>query len=512
MHEAPEPVHAAQDPVHATRDPDGHARPKTTDTVIITFSEIISALSFAIDLTEDAVPGHALRSCLLGMRIARALGMPARELEALYYALLLKDVGCSNHGLRLEHRMRGDQRRENGAATDPRRSRSRGAREVLKLFQEETRGEAPLRRKFRRLLHMRPLERRSDQEMILLRCERGANITRKLGLSAATCEAVFALDERWDGAGAPLQLRAQAIPLLARIVTLAEHLDAFACEGVPTRAIDRMGEQSGRWFDPELVEVAFALNRAGQLWTDCLPTDDLDLCRRLVIGLDPKASDGVGADEIDRICEAFADVVDAKSPFTYRHSVGVAQVAVSMGTTLALPPDRLRMVQRAALLHDLGKLAVPNAILDKSDRLSPEEWHAVVEHPRLTQQILARIEPFAELAAIAGAHHEKLDGSGYPNGLREHQLGIESRVIAVADTYRAMTEGRPYRPGVSHAVAVGKLRELTPHQLDARCVEALNLCCDPARGVPAPALEDLARLRKRPGSVPAGGAWQAFTA
>ena len=505
MHEAPEPV-------YGTQYPDGQASPKTTDTVVITFSEIISALSFAIDLTEDAVPGHALRSCLLGMRIARALGVGTRELEALYYALLLKDVGCSSNGSRLGPRIFRDERQENEAATDPRRPRLRGTRDALKLIQEEARGKAPQQQRFRRLLHMGPRQRRSDQEMILLRCERGANIARKLGLSTVTCDAVFALDERWDGAGAPLRLRGQAIPLLARIVTLAEHLDAFACECTPTVAMNRMREQSGRWFDPELVDVAFALNHAGQLWTDCLPTDNLEICRRLVIGLDPEGSDGVGADEIDRICEAFADVVDAKSPFTYRHSVGVAQVAVSMGTTLALPPDRLRVVQRAALLHDLGKLAVPNTILDKSECLSAEEWHAVVEHPRLTQQILARIEPFAELAAIAGAHHEKLDGSGYPNGLREDQLGIESRVIAVADTYRAMTEGRPYRPGVSHAVAVGKLRELTPHQLDARCVEALDLSCDPARGTPAPALEDLSRLRKRPASASAGGAWQAFTA
>ncbi len=505
-------MHEASEPARGKQYLNGLTSAQATGVVVITFSEIISALSFAIDLTEDAAPGHALRSCLLGMRIARALGMTAKELESLYYALLLKDVGCSSNGSRLGHKVRRDEHRENEAATDPRKPRARETQRAFKLIQGEMHAEAPLRQRFRRLLHMEPRQRSSDQEMILLRCERGAKITRKLGLSAATCDTVFALDERWDGAGGPLRRQGQAIPLLARIVTLAEHLDAFACECTPAVAMDRMLEQSGRWFDPELVQVAFALDHAGQLWTHCLPADDLDLCRQLVIGLDPEASHGVDADEIDRICEAFADVVDAKSPFTYQHSLGVAQIAVSMGTTLALPPDRLRVVQRAALLHDLGKLAVPNTILDKSGRLSVEEWHAVIEHPRLTQQILSRIEPFAELAAIAGAHHEKLDGSGYPNGLREDQLGIESRVIAVADTYRAMTEGRPYRPGVSHAVAVGKLRELTPHQLDARCVEALDLCCNPARGTPAPALEHLAQLRKRPASVPAGGNWQAFSA
>ena len=478
-----------------------------TGKIVITFSEIISALSFAIDLTEDAVPGHALRSCLLGMRIGRAFGTNAAELESLYYALLLKDVGCSSNASRLSQIVRGEERLGRGAATD----RRTGTRHSVKSSREETRGEFPLRQHFRRILHMGARRRRSDQEMILLRCERGANITRKLGLAAATCDAVFALDERWDGSGSPLHREGQAIPLLARIVTLAEHLDAFACECNPAAALGFVRERSGRWFDPELVQVVSALDRSGQLWTQCLPTDDLDVSRRLVIGLDPEASDGVGAEEIDRICEAFADVVDAKSPFTYRHSVGVAKVAVAVAATLRLPPDRLQVVHRAALLHDLGKLSVPNTILDKSGRLTAEEWHTVMEHPRLTQQILARIEPFAELAEIAGAHHEKLDGSGYPNQLREHQLGIESRVIAVADIYRALTEGRPYRPGLPHAAAVGKLRELTPHKLDARCVEALDLCCDPARGAPA-SPEGVALLRKGPVPARVGGMYQAFTA
>ena len=498
MHDASEPAHSR------------HRSDEFRSDVVITFSEIISALSFATDLTEDAVPGHALRSCLLGMRIGQALGMPERELESLYYALLLKDIGCSSHASRLGHLVLGREPSGAGAATDPRRPRQADARDALQLIQEQSRRESQ-QQPSHRLLHMGARQQGSDREMILLRCERGARITRKLGLSAATCNTVFAVDERWDGSGSPLHLRGRAIPLPARIVTLAEHLDAFACECTPAAALDRVRERSGGWFDPELVAIASALHQAGQLWTQCVPTDDLDASRRLVIALGPKAADGVGAAEIDRICEAFADVVDAKSPFTYRHSVGVAQIAVAVATALPLPPDRLRVVHRAALLHDLGKLSIPNTILEKSERLTADEWHTVVEHPRLTQQILARIEPFAELAQIAGAHHEKLDGSGYPDGLREDQLGIESRVIAVADTYRAMTEGRPYRPGVPHAVAVGKLRELTPHQFDTRCVEALNLCCDPARVGPVASL-DGSVPGKKPLAAETGGIYQRFIA
>ena len=506
-------MHEASEAAHRVGRPDAFRSAGTAGKVVITFSEILSALSFAIDLTEDADPGHALRSCLLGMRLGQVLGLSARELEPLYYALLLKDIGGSINASRLGQIARGDERLDpRGAATDPRKTPSRGPQYVWERMDEERRGELAPGQQFGRVLHMDACRRRSDREMLLLRCERGANILRKLGFSVATCEAVLALDERWDGSGSPRRLHGGAIPRLARIISLAEHLDAFAYELTPAAAIAELRERSGRWFDPELVEAAYALDSFGQLWTECLPTDDLDVTRQRVIALDPKASGGVGAEEIDRICEAFADVVDAKSPFTYHHSVGVAQVAVAMAAKLGLPPDRLRVVHRAALLHDLGKLSVPNSILDKNGRLTADEWHTVMEHPRRTQQILSRIEPFAELAEIAGAHHEKLDGSGYPNGLREPELRIESRVIAVADIYQALTEGRPYRPGASHATAVRKLREMTPHQLDVSCVEALDACCDPACATPAAAVQNPILERKRPAAVRAGRVYQTFTA
>ena len=506
-------MHNASEPGHRVDRPGTFQSTGSAVKVVITFSEILSALSFAIDLTEDAVPGHALRSCLLGMRLGQALGMSTKELEPLYHALLLKDIGCSSNASRLGQMVGEDERLDqSGAATDPRKTPPLGTRYAWDRIREHRASKPQPGQQFGRILHMDVRRRQSDRKMLSLRCERGAKILRKLGLSAATSDAVLALDERWDGSGSPRRLHGGAIPLLTRIITLAEHLDALACELTPEAALAELKQRSGRWFDPELVQVALTLHGSGQLWTQCLATDDLDVTRQLVIGLDSKASEGVGAEEIDRICEAFADVVDAKSPFTYRHSVGVAQVAVAIADTLGLAPDRLRVVHRAALLHDLGKLSVPNTILDKSGRLSAEEWNMVMEHPRLTQQILARIEPFAELAEIAGAHHEKLDGSGYPNGLRGHQLGIESRLIAVADTYRAMTEGRPYRPGVPHAVAVGKLRELVPHQLDARCLEALDVCCNPARRAPTAALEGLTLERKGPTPARAGSVYQTFTA
>jgi HD-GYP domain-containing protein (c-di-GMP phosphodiesterase class II) len=138
-----------------------------------------------------------------------------------------------------------------------------------------------------------------------------------------------------------------------------------------------------------------------------------------------------------------------------------------------LTGQKRTLVHRAALLHDIGKLRVPNSILDKPGKLDAEEWRVVQEHPRLTREILSRVGPFDQLAAIAGAHHEKLDGSGYPDRLTADRLSLEARIIAVADVYGALTEDRPYRPGMKVEQALEIIARDVPHKLDADCYEAL---------------------------------------
>jgi putative nucleotidyltransferase with HDIG domain len=249
----------------------------------------------------------------------------------------------------------------------------------------------------------------------------------------------------------------------------------FACERSPEEAIETLMERSGAWFDPSLVKVVCRLENEGRLWTSCLPDDNIEFARELALGLEPFPGSGirmgVQMDEIDNICEAFADVVDAKSPFTYHHSVGVAEVAREIANSLGLPPARCQLVWRAALLHDLGKLAVPNTILDKPGRLTEEEFAIVKEHPRLSREILARIKPFREMAEIAGAHHERVNGTGYPDHLSADHLSLEAKLVAVADFYRALVEDRPYRLGMSHKEAMVVLRNAP---VDPVCVEALD--------------------------------------
>jgi len=209
------------------------------------------------------------------------------------------------------------------------------------------------------------------------------------------------------------------------------------------------------------------------LWNNCLASDSQDDTRQAVLDLDGGRRHKLGTGRIDQICEAFADVVDAKSHFTFRHSMGVADAAMLIAQGMGLPMERVQLVRRAALLHDIGKLSVSNAILDKSTKLNEKEWKAVERHPGLTRQILERVGPFREMAMIAGEHHEKLDGSGYPNRLMAPQLSLESRIIAVADVYGALSEDRPYRAALENKEILAIMTKLAPQKLDGNCMDVL---------------------------------------
>ena len=446
----------------------------------ISLSAIISALSFAVDLTEGTVPGHSLRTCVLGMRIANAIELPLDQATALHRALLLKDVVYSTsspYALPSESEQQRLPKKSNKLRnwSGQHRAATLGANFSWFGFLPQTSKMQQLARLGRMALQQRQdLSRQSP-----LRSERCAGIVQKLDLSQETLRAIHSLEEHWDGSGYPERLKGPDIPLLGRILGVAQHLDIYASERGQDTAIRELHERSSHWFDPKLIRVVDALESRNGLWQQCLASDGTDMARQLALDMEPIQQHASSPADVDRICEAFADVVDAKSPFTYRHSVGVADIATSMATVLQLAPDRVQLVRRAALLHDLGKLAIPNSVLDKPGDLTPEEWDMVVQHPRVTREILSRIDSFAQLAEIAGAHHEKLDGSGYPDGLTASQLSLEARIVAVADVYQALIEQRPYRVGLAHSEAMKVLHRLAGVKLDAHCIAAIAVARDP---------------------------------
>lgn len=434
----------------------------------IRVSEILSALSYALDLTEGQPMGHSVRACIIGMRLAQQIGLPAPERADLYYSLLLKDAGCSSNSSRLFHIVTADEikAKRDVKLTDW----TRVGWESLQYALTHVATDLPFLQRIRRLFQVAATQQQDSCALVKIRCERGADIAKQLGFSDRVVSGIYSLDEHWNGRGYPDGLRKDEIPLFSRIANLSQTLDVFHTDRGPSAAIDVASRRSGRWFDPQLVNAAVCMSKNGTLWTGL---DSPDLLHK-VIALEPEQRRiPANEDAIDNICQAFAEVIDAKSPFTYRHSSGVAEAAMEIAHWFGMKPRDVKLLRRAALLHDLGKLSVPNAILEKPGKLTDEEWTIVRKHPYYTLEILKRIPGFEALGEEAAAHHEKLDGSGYWRGLVAEQLSTFARILAVADIFDALRAKRPYRDSLPLEKTFSILREESPHALDLPCIEAL---------------------------------------
>jgi HD-GYP domain-containing protein (c-di-GMP phosphodiesterase class II) len=430
-------------------------------------SEILSALSCALDITEGQPPGHAVRTGLIGMRIAGRAGVPMEDRGALFYALLLKDLGCSSNAARLCAIFGADDRALKRAhkLTDW----SRSGPSLAYAVRNAVPNASPMSRAFR-VASMAFKERNSGREMVQTRCERGADIASMLGFTGATREAIRTLDEHWDGHGMPDGLSGTAIPLLGRIVGLAQSVEVFASSFGVDAALAIAIERRGRWFDPALVDAFESVAGDDGFWAQVLGRSP----ERHLAALEPEDHILI-ADQarLDDIARAFARVIDAKSPFTYLHSERVAELAVTIGRRLHFDEVELRDLRRAGLLHDIGKLGVSTLILDKPDRLTERERGDMRVHPAYTQRILERVTAFGGIVEIASAHHERLDGKGYHLGLPAERLSPMSRALAVADVYEALTAERPYRRGLPRNEAVAILRGQAGTALCTAAVEAL---------------------------------------
>ena len=431
-------------------------------------SAVISALSYALDLTEGQPMGHSMQTCLIGMRLAVALGLPVSIQTDLYYALLLKDAGCSSNASKLFHLLRSDDIKAKGDLKD--KDWTQTGIDSLRYAIGHAATGKPFLERVRTLIHMasNPI---TSCELVNIRCERGASIARQIGFSLDVAMAIASLDEHWDGNGYPMGLKGEDIPLLSRIMNLAQTLAVFWSMGGPSAADEVMTRRLGCWFDPELVRLARLLGATGELWTG-LGDEEI---QGLVTEMEPREYQvSFDSDRLDSLCLAFSEVIDAKSPFTYRHSQGVAAAAVSVVKQMGLPGEDLTLLRRAGLLHDIGKLSVPNTILEKPGKLDANEWQVVKKHPYYTLEILRRVPGFLHLSDVAASHHERLDGTGYFRGWKANQLSLHARILAVADVNDALAAARPYREALALEKVFAIMGSEAPHALDADCLEAMR--------------------------------------
>lgn len=241
---------------------------------------------------------------------------------------------------------------------------------------------------------------------------------------------------------------------------------------------ERLAGLAGTLFAPHLVDVFLHISQVDAMWLMLQGEHVKDYLRRWY---EPDIVHSVDFETLKGLAVIFAHIVDAKSAFTAEHSIGVARLSRYLGGLFELPLRRREMLEIAGMLHDLGKLRVPDEVLDKPGPLDPEEFLLIRQHSFDTFAILRQIKGFGEIARWAGDHHETMGGSGYPYGHAQADLPLESRILAVADIFQALAQNRPYRKPMDPAQIIGVLHskakrgELDPVVVD-RCEENLHRC------------------------------------
>jgi putative nucleotidyltransferase with HDIG domain len=436
-------------------------------TQTIRSAELLSALSHALDLTEGQPQGHCVRACWIGTHIGKAINLSPQELSELYYTLLLKDLGCSSNAARIcqlyltdDLTFKSDFKLIDGSLS-----------QALRFVLSHTGLQSGMAERFRAVVNIMKNGGEISKELIEARCHRGADIARMMGFSDRVATSIQHLDEHWDGRGKPEGVAARKIPTAAQIALLAQVADVFHTASGKDAAVREIESRSGTWFAPDLVEVFKALADWDGLWE---PLSSPQL-QSHVLSLEPSDHQRMATeDDLDRVAKGFAMVIDSKSPFTRGHSDRVAIFTDLIAEELGHAEQHRRWLRRAALLHDIGKLAISNTILDKPAKLTDEEFAVIKTHPVHSQNILKSVTAFADMADIAAHHHERLDGKGYPHGLKAGEITLGTCIVTVADVFDALTADRPYRKAMTPHEAFTIMDKDVGTAFDPTCLAALK--------------------------------------
>ena len=421
-------------------------------------AEVLAALSLAIDLGLGQPMEHMLRSGIIAARLAERLGLDEQQRGTVFYANLVAWIGCHADSHELA-RWFGD---DIAFRADTYEVDWRGL-PFLRLLATHVGQGRGLVDRGKAAASFFVNARGRLAELIHSHCTSAACLADRLGLGEPVREALTSTFERWDGSGLPAGRRGDQIPIEMRVVHLAEVAEVHWRHGGADAAVAMAKQRSGTQFDPAVV-AAFSetlVEFDDDVWSAAVrqaPDDDRVLRE----------------DELDDLLAAIGDFVDLKCPFTIGHSRGVASLAAQAARGRGLSESDTTLVRRAALVHDLGRMGVPNTLWEKPGPLSSAEWERVRLHPYLTGRILRRVPGLGPVATIAAAHHERLDGSGYPLGAAGPSLEPLSRLLAAADTYHALGETRPHRPAYDAARAAEVVRaQARDALLDAEAVDAV---------------------------------------
>jgi DNA-binding CsgD family transcriptional regulator len=435
-------------------------------------AELLAAVSLATDLSHDVPAESALRDALLAIELARLAGWSDADVSDVYYLALLYHMGCTG-AVAAQSRLGGGDdisvrhwmseadyadRPELMRIVVTRLARQWGASGVAQ-------GVAAL-----------ATSGRDMPEALANVAEAAARLSQRLGASPRVTEALSHAYGRWDGKVFTSLPSAEGLSATSRLVHLVHVAQIYHQAGGVEVADAVVRQRSGTEFDPELARLW--LQNSHEL----LPKLSLDSVWDQVLSAEPEPHRRVGPSHLDEISRALADFVDLASPFTSGHSTHVARLAEAAALNAGLGADDAATLRRAAQVHDLGMVSVPNRVWIKRGPLNQSEWERVRLHPYHTQRILSLAGPMRASATIAGLHHERLDGSGYHVGLPASALPFTARLLAVAEIYQSMSEDRAWRPAAKPEAVARQLRdEVGARRLDPRAVDAVLLAAGQPR-------------------------------
>jgi len=353
----------------------------------IDIKQMLSAFSLALDIAENQPMEHAQRTAYIALKIGKQLGLPKQEMQEVYIAALLHDVGVTNS----------------------------------------------------------KIDAHVDNNQLMSHCFMGRDIATSLPfISEKIGENIAWHHANWDGSGV-FERRGHEIPLGAQIIYLADKIDIqlgnlATMYSKRVTILDYIRENSGTFFNPDIVGCFLEVQDREKFWLDYSNGDIMEVTNDLSF-----STMGFDMQHMEVLALAFAKIIDNKSPFTYYHSQGVAELVSGLGKYYSFDMETIQSLKISGLLHDLGKLSVPNDILDKPGPLTPIEYQIIKGHSYYTKRILSKVTGFENIKEWAGNHHEALNGKGYPEGLGGDRLSIQDRIVAIGDIYQALTEERPYR-------------------------------------------------------------------
>lgn len=447
----------------------------------VRLAEVIAALSLATDLGMGQPMDHALRRCLLAVRLGESLGLSDRELTDVYYVALVCSVGCTLKLQEFASWFQDEITAASHAATlDP----ARRVDAALFLLHNVGQGDPPLRRTQKIVFALMSGQREAHQSSVVCH-EICKTFGGMLGFEPSIQNSLGQMHERWDGRGEPTRLKGEEKALAARIAHLAGDVETFHRIGGIEAAIAVVQERSGQAYDPRVAQ------RFCQEAPRLLAGVEAEPIWETVLAAEPAPQRWINEVQLETIARAMAHFADVKSSYTISHSTGVAALVETAARSLGLSETAVIALRRAALLHDLGRIGVPVGIWNKPGPLTQAEWERVRLHPYLTERVLVRSSALGPLAAVAGLHHERLDGSGYYRGVAGPQISTAARILAAADFFHTKLEPRPHRPALTPEAAGDSMRhEVQAGRLDREVANAvLSAAGQPERrllvGLPA---------------------------